>query len=65
MPSTLPDRQAWIRLPVILAIGGAVAWAGSQGSERVAPAQASLKHRSLIEEVTGRRDPVVQQAAPA
>jgi steroid 5-alpha reductase family enzyme len=35
MSSTLPDRQAWIRLPVILAIGGAVAWAGSQGSARV------------------------------
>ena len=29
-PNT-PDRQALIRLPVILAIGGAVAWAGSQG----------------------------------
>jgi len=35
MPSTIPERQAWIRLPVILAIGGAVAWAGSQGGARV------------------------------
>ena len=31
-----PDRQAWISLPAIVAIGAAVAWAGSQGGLVVA-----------------------------
>jgi steroid 5-alpha reductase family enzyme len=31
-----PGRQAWIRIPVIVMIAAAVAWAGSQGSARAA-----------------------------
>ncbi len=30
------DRQAWLALPPILLIGGAMVWAGSQGGVRVA-----------------------------